>query len=59
VAEHFPDLESKPLQPNDLEAMYMPVWFINDEATGKVTCLDVEAHEAHTVIQRGSGLTPP
>jgi len=57
VAEHFPDFESKPLQPNDLKAMYIPVWFIDGEATGKMTCLDVEVREART-IQRGSGLTP-
>jgi len=55
MAEHLPDFESKPSQPNDLKAMYIPVWFIDGEATGRMTCLDVEVRGVE-FVQRGPGL---
>ena len=55
MAKHFPYLESKPLQPNDLKAMYIPVWFIDGEVTGETNCFDIEVRRIE-IVQRGRGL---
>lgn len=37
LAKYLPWLGFEPLQPDDLQAVYMPVWFIDGEITGTIT----------------------
>ena len=37
LAKYLPNFRSEPLQPDDLKAVYIPVWFIDGEATGKLS----------------------
>jgi len=36
LAKHLPGLGFQPLQPDGLQAVYMPVWFIDGEVTGTI-----------------------
>ena len=36
LAKYLPDFRSEPLQPDDFRAVYIPVWFIDGEVTGKM-----------------------
>ena len=42
VKNFLPDFESKPLRPTEAKAMYIPVWFIDGEVTGKMTASGTE-----------------
>jgi len=57
MAKNFPDFGAKPLQPSDLKAMYIPVWFIDGEASAMVTCLGEEVRGVE-IVQMGHSLTP-
>ena len=37
MAKYYPGPGTRPQQPSDVKAMYVPVWFIDGEVTGKVT----------------------
>ena len=54
LAKYLPDFRSEPLQPDDFKAVYIPVWFIDGEVSGKMTKTDNEVRGAETV-QRGYG----
>jgi len=41
MAKYLP-FRSKPLQPSDVKAVYVPVWFIDGEVAGNVTKSGVE-----------------
>ena len=36
LAKYLPGSELEPLPPDDLLAVYIPVWFIDGEATGTI-----------------------
>ena len=52
MAKYLPDFRSRPLQPNDLKAVYIPVWFIDGEVTGKMTKSGAEVWAVGTVQMR-------
>ena len=54
MAKYLPNFRTEPLQPNDLKAVYIPVWFIDGEVTGKMTKSDTEVR-ALEIVQVGSG----
>jgi len=57
MTKYFPDFGSWPPPPNDLKAMYIPAWFIDGEATGMVTSLEVKVCRVE-FVRGGHGLTP-
>ena len=52
MAKYLPDFRSEPLQPNDLKAVYIPVWFIDGEVTGKMTKSGAEVRAVGIVQMR-------
>ena len=36
LAKYLPDFRNEPLQPDDLKAVYTPVWFVDGEVMGKM-----------------------
>ena len=54
VAKYLPNFRSEPLQPNDLKAVYIPVWFIDGEVTGNMTKSGTEVR-AVEIVQLWSG----
>jgi len=54
LAKYFPDLKSEPLRPDDLKAVYIPVWFIDGEVTGNVTKSGTEVRGVE-MVQRAYG----
>ena len=57
MTKYFPDFGSWPSQPNDLKAMYIPAWFIDGEATGMGTSLELEVRTVD-IVQGGRGFIP-
>ena len=49
MAKYLPGFRSEPLQPDDLKAVYIPVWFIDGEVTGKMTKSGTEVRAAEIV----------
>ena len=54
VKKFLPDFESGPLQPTETKAMYLPVWFIDGEVTGKVIKSGTEVRGVE-VVRTGYG----
>jgi len=52
MAKYLPDFRSEPLKPNDLKAVYIPVWFIDGEVTGKMTKSGAEVRAVRIVQMR-------
>jgi len=55
MAKYLP-FRSNPLQPSDVKAVYMPVWFIDGEIAGKVTKPGTEVRGVENV-RSGYGFT--
>jgi hypothetical protein len=56
LAKYLPEFRSEPLQPDDLKAVYIPVWFLDGEITGKMTKSGTEVRGVET-IRRGYRFT--
>lgn len=56
LAKYLPDSRSEPLQPDDLRAVYIPVWFIDGEVTGKLTKSSTGAKVRVEMVQWECGL---
>ena len=52
VAKYLPDFRSEPLQPDDLKAVYIPVWFIDGEVTGNMTKSGTEVRGSENGTER-------
>ena len=49
MAKYYPGPGTRPQQPSDVKAMYVPVWFIDGEVTGKVTKSGTKVRKVGTV----------
>jgi len=56
LAKYLPDFRIEPLQPDDLKAVYIPVWFVDGEVMGKMIKSGTEVREVE-MVQRGYGFT--
>jgi hypothetical protein len=56
LAKYLPEFRSQPLQPDDFKAVYIPVWFIDGEAIGKMTKSGTEVRGVE-MVRRGYGFT--
>jgi len=56
LTKYLPDFKSEPPQPDDLLAIYIPVWFVDGEVTGRVTMSGDEVREM-VMVQRECGFT--
>ena len=50
MAKYLP-FRSKPLQPSDARAIYVPVWFIDGEVSGNITKSGVEVRGVESCDQ--------
>jgi len=56
LTKYLPDFRTEPPQPDDLLAIYIPVWFVDGEVMGRVTMSGTEVREVE-MVQRGYGFT--